>query len=634
MDDYGFDLYQVLELTPGATEEEIKKAYRKQALVHHPDRNGGVQSEVFLQLKTAYDVLVDPDKRVNYDAFHHSKEFVRDRRPLTAKEAAWLVDQQKKSWGVKEIHPFAVCILCESCPCPADGVCYACGMTFCQMCVRKMHCNGKTQPHYPCRNSTKFSEDLAKTHKEKERERMLLKGSDNKWLMHDEDFRNQRDIYRDRIKRGVPEVCHYWAWGQTKYTVHIAVWLASLECDADVNFDNDDEGRQRMTVTPTGMPTLLRKTFAHRVDEGRAGDALFFGHMHCMTFCLAKALPGERWLRLFDGDSDGAREMPLDGWKHTVSEEQIDGFKPVNHYRVAGRKDTASEWQEVSVSVPVPELAERHHISAKIDGNKIEVNVRGWMHWKRSLTQRVLKWEDGHQSRTHVDTTNSTWLLTHNEAGEKCVQFVLAQWMEGANKNQESDMRRQLEKDANRVVLEDADPYYMYELVECEMFLRAGAVFKPRSKLSKAAEGLLEEMEKHEEREGRSPKDLRQSPLEDLWLEDADESQLTLRDEEGGEIEEAAEWWAEAVASELEEWCEEVREQQQREEMRREDALKSAQKAARFPVKLRHALPSPNQGPCAVQDGHVRHVGSVRRVPLRPQVPVRARQGRIAHEDS
>jgi len=32
MDDYGFDLYQVLELTPGATEEEIKKANRKQAL--------------------------------------------------------------------------------------------------------------------------------------------------------------------------------------------------------------------------------------------------------------------------------------------------------------------------------------------------------------------------------------------------------------------------------------------------------------------------------------------------------------------------------------------------------------------------------------------------------------------------
>ena len=57
---------------------------------------------------------------------------------LAAKAAALLVVQQKRSWGVKEIHPFAGCILCDSCPCPADGVCFACGMHFCQMCVRKV----------------------------------------------------------------------------------------------------------------------------------------------------------------------------------------------------------------------------------------------------------------------------------------------------------------------------------------------------------------------------------------------------------------------------------------------------------------------------------------------------------------
>lgn len=154
------------------------------------------QSEVFLNLKTAYDILSDSDQRRNYDAFHSSREFVRDRRPLSAKEAAWLVDQQKRSWGVREIHPFAVCILCESCPCPADGVCYACGMTFCQMCVRKMHTNGKTVPHYPCRNSTKFSEDLKVQGKEKEAERRMLKGPSNKWLMSDAEFNHQRDVYR------------------------------------------------------------------------------------------------------------------------------------------------------------------------------------------------------------------------------------------------------------------------------------------------------------------------------------------------------------------------------------------------------------------------------------------------------
>ena len=55
-------------------------------------------------------------------------------------------------------------------------------------------------------------------------------------------------------------------------------------------------------------------------------------------------------------------------------------------------------------------------------------------------------WEDKHESRTHVDTTNSTWLIGRDEQGGKCVQFVLAQWMEGADKNQEFDIDRQLKK--------------------------------------------------------------------------------------------------------------------------------------------------------------------------------------------
>ena len=149
METYDFDLYEALDIGPDASEEEIKKSYRRLALVHHPDRTGGKESEKFLRIKTAYDVLSDADKRVNYDAFHESKRFARDRRPLTAKEAAWLVDQQKRAWGVREIHPFAVCILCASCPCPADGVCFACGMHFCQMCVRKMHARDGITPHYP-----------------------------------------------------------------------------------------------------------------------------------------------------------------------------------------------------------------------------------------------------------------------------------------------------------------------------------------------------------------------------------------------------------------------------------------------------------------------------------------------------
>jgi hypothetical protein len=344
MEEFDFNLYEELGVTQAATEVEIKAAYKKKALVHHPDRNGGVQSDLFLRLKSAYDVLVDPAKRQNYDAFHDTGEFKRDGRPLSAKEAAWLVDQQKRSWGVKEIHPFAVCILCDSCPCPADGVCSGCGMTYCQLCVRKMHCRGGMTPHYPLKTSTAFSEKLKKEGLEKEREHKLLKGNSNQWLMHDLEFRHQRDVYKARSKANDPSMVYYWAWGQTRYTVHLAMWLASETNDADIEFSVTDEGKQRIRVTPHGASELLNRVFAYPINTSRAGEAFNFDAMHCMTFVMLKAQPGQRWRCLFEGDSEGCRELPLHLPPHTVEEQQVDGFKPVTHYRVAGRKDTESEW--------------------------------------------------------------------------------------------------------------------------------------------------------------------------------------------------------------------------------------------------------------------------------------------------
>ena len=53
-----------------------------------------------------------------------------------------------------------------------------------------------------------------------------------------------------------------------------------------------------------------------------------FGFMHCMSFVMLKAHPGQRWRRLFDGDSEGFRELPLAEPPHSVSEAPVDGFKP------------------------------------------------------------------------------------------------------------------------------------------------------------------------------------------------------------------------------------------------------------------------------------------------------------------
>src|SRR5439155_4806275 len=70
------DYYEILGVAKNAQEDDIKKAYRKLAMKHHPDRNQGdgakKSEEHFKEAKEAYEMLSDPQKRAAYDQYGHA----------------------------------------------------------------------------------------------------------------------------------------------------------------------------------------------------------------------------------------------------------------------------------------------------------------------------------------------------------------------------------------------------------------------------------------------------------------------------------------------------------------------------------------------------------------------------------
>src|SRR6185295_6135589 len=68
------DYYEILGVARDAAEADLKKAYRRLAMKHHPDRNpGNPEAEShFKEAKEAYEALSDKDKRAAYDRFGHA----------------------------------------------------------------------------------------------------------------------------------------------------------------------------------------------------------------------------------------------------------------------------------------------------------------------------------------------------------------------------------------------------------------------------------------------------------------------------------------------------------------------------------------------------------------------------------
>jgi len=105
------DYYEIMgleDLRWTATQDQIKKAYRKLALQYHPDRNPDISEEVFKKFQQAYEVLSDPVKRKSYDSQEDFDDSIPADRPYATAEFFKVfrpVFKRNSKWSVKPRVP-------------------------------------------------------------------------------------------------------------------------------------------------------------------------------------------------------------------------------------------------------------------------------------------------------------------------------------------------------------------------------------------------------------------------------------------------------------------------------------------------------------------------------------------------
>ena len=105
--DHHADLYAVLGVARAATGAEIRRAYRRLALAHHPDRAGAASADAFARIAEAYHMLSDPTARTAYDAHLFERERAFAPAPGAAQSDARAWSVSAVGWSASWQKPIA-----------------------------------------------------------------------------------------------------------------------------------------------------------------------------------------------------------------------------------------------------------------------------------------------------------------------------------------------------------------------------------------------------------------------------------------------------------------------------------------------------------------------------------------------
>ncbi|XP_071486256.1 dnaJ homolog subfamily C member 5G-like [Diadema antillarum] len=126
----GESLYALLELTKNATDEQIKKSYRRLALRYHPDKNRDdpTAEDKFKEINRAHKVLTDEKKKQIYDEYGSLGLYIADQ--VGEDYVKWYFMMNSRCFKVTSI----ICVICTGCCCCC--CCLFCCFGCCGLCSR------------------------------------------------------------------------------------------------------------------------------------------------------------------------------------------------------------------------------------------------------------------------------------------------------------------------------------------------------------------------------------------------------------------------------------------------------------------------------------------------------------------